>query len=158
MREQFPFGGTASLGCKAELCTVNRHLCQTDCGPEQGRGVVPLEEAGLGVLPTQSVSDTKLDHVKVKIIPENRILATCWFCKHPVTFIYSLVIRSFQDFNKFVSFSARRLVFLVSLAEIVTAIEVSSQSVVVLKLLKQPPPSPAPQSPNVASALSGIFH
>lgn len=53
---------------------------------------------------------------KLKSFPKAGILATCWFCKHPVTFIYSLVICSFQDFNKFVSFSARRPVFLVSLA------------------------------------------
>lgn len=43
-----------------------------------------------------------------------------------MTFIYSLVIRSFQDVNKFVSFSARRPEFLVSLegtAESVAAVE-----------------------------------
>lgn len=52
---------------------------------------------------------------QLKSFLKTRILATCWFCKHPVTFIYSPVIRSFQDFNKFVSFHARRPVFLVSL-------------------------------------------
>lgn len=48
---------------------------------------------------------------KSKSFLKTRTLATCWFCNCPVTFIYSLVIRSFQDFNKFVSFSAEGLCF-----------------------------------------------
>lgn len=55
----------------------NRLWSQAGLGvvlPAQTRRSPPLEEAGLGLLPTQSVLDTKLDHVKVKIIPENQDL------------------------------------------------------------------------------------
>lgn len=63
-----------------------------------------------------SLSQTQsLAVCKSKSFLKTRTLATCWFCKCPVTFVYSLVIRSFQDFNKFASFSAGRPVFLVSL-------------------------------------------
>lgn len=75
-----------------------------------------LEEAGLGGSLESSQSQTQSLAVrKSKSFLKTRTLATCWFCKCPVTFIYSLVIRSFQDFNKFVSFSAGRPVFLGSL-------------------------------------------
>lgn len=82
----------------------------------QTRRPPPLEEVGLGGSSQSSLSQTQsLAMCQLKSLLKTRILATCWFCKHPVTFIYSPVIRSFQDFNKFVSFHARRPVFLVSL-------------------------------------------
>lgn len=52
----------------------------------------PLEEVGLGGSSQSSLSQTQsLAMCQLKSLLKTRILATCWFCKHPVTFILSMV-------------------------------------------------------------------